>query len=262
MVIHRGTSARIVGKLKATDYRRIPMDVQKVEVACDGIYRVVVAVPPVSTYTSRLANDTEVASSISSKFSNVLRYLPNSMTATETASVFTLFVKGNVPVMTKETASTRPMVEIAANVFKDDDDCIWSLSEDASGNPIYTRSDIGDFAEILNAARSANIVTASLEVATAELFKAGQVVAFYDVASENRRVGIAVTDREVFVPDADNIVTVLPTMVLAATDDSLKVNLTGIGSKAGVLDYMRAIYGKNSEFFAGLKRLVNQNLAV
>lgn len=262
MVIHRGVSARIVGKLKATDSRRIPMDVQKVEVACDGVYRVVVAVPPVSTYKSRLTNETEIASSISAKFGNTLRYLPYSVSATETANVFTIFVKGNIPVMTKETASTVSLVEIAANVFKDEDDCIWSISEDASGNPVYTRSDVSDFADILNAARSANIVTASLEVATAELFKSGQVVAFYDVASESRRIGIAVTDREVFVPDADNIVSVLPTMVLAATDDTLKVNLTGVGSKAGVLDYMRAIYGKNTEFFAGLKRLVNQNLAV
>lgn len=263
MVNHGNVSSRIMKRVSTTrEARTIPLSVQKVEQASADAYRLVVAISPSHSATARLANDAEVAATISEKFDNSLRYLPQSIVRTEQAGLYTMFVRGTVPVMTKEVASTVKMVEIATNVFKDDTDCVWTMTKDADGNPIYARSDVADYAEILSAARAANIVTASLEVATAEDFQKGQIVAFYDLASESKRIGIAVNSCEVFVPETDNIIPVGAKIVLAATDDSLNVNLDGIGSAAGILDYMRAIYGKNSDLYNGLKRLVQQNLAV
>lgn len=257
-----GVSARIVtNALRNMSERVLPIDVQKVEAATADTYRVVIHVPEVRSFTNKL-NNAELAKAISNKFKGAVRYLPNSITATEAASLYTIFVRGNKPMMTEEVASTKNLVEVATNVFKDDTDCIWTVSEDAAGKKVLVRSDIEDFNIVLNAARSAQIVTASLEVATAETFSAGQVVAFYDLASENRSAGIAVDDKTVFVPETDNITPVHPRLVLAATDDRLNVSLTGVGSKKGILDYMRALYGKNTQFYSALKRLVDNNLSV
>lgn len=257
-MLHAGVSNRIVDRVMTKPRSTITMSVQRVEEASAGTYRLIVD----TSKAHKAITDVDLSATINERFKGKVRYLSGSAAATGKPGLVTLFVKGNIPVMTKEVASTKGMVEIAANVFKDADDCVWTLSEDAAGNAIFTSSEDSDYGNLLNAARSAHIVTASLEVATAETYVPGNIVSFYDVASENRRTGIAVTGHEVFVPEVDAIVPVHPNMVLAATDDAMRVSLSGIGTKTAIVDYMRSLYGKNSVLFKKMKSLIDKHLSL
>lgn len=245
---------KLVGRMANKKTVNLPINVQHVAEASAGIYRVLVSLPYAD---SRMRKDSEIATAVADKFSNQIAYLSNSFTKTEKPGIYSLYVRGNVPIMTKETASSKKMVEIATNVFKDEGDNIWNLTEDA-GTPIFRRADVDDFADILAHARSAHIATASLEIAMSESFTAGNVIVFYDHASQVQRCGIAVTASTVYSPVADTIFVVEPAYVLVVGDEFLNTGEVAAASlsKADVLDYIRKLYGKHSEFYRNYAAMV------
>lgn len=240
----------------------IPFAVQKVEMASENIARVVINVPDVF---QRSLNNAELASSVENAIKGA-RYLDNSISATDKQNIFTLFVSGTNKVMSTEDASTKPMKEVASNVFRDEDDNIWNHVEDETGS-YFVAQDVENLEELILGvrARSGSIATASLEVATAETFSAGMPLMAYSPTASTHVFGIAIDDTQVYFPGSDEIAAVNPSFVVATYDienaaAAPRINITKKDMKQRLLDYMRALYGQNSAFYKKMESLIRTHL--
>jgi hypothetical protein len=240
----------------------IPFAVQKVEMASDNIARVVINVPDVF---QRSLNNAELASSVEKAIKGA-RYLDNSLSATDKANIYTLFVSGTNKVMSTEDASTKPMKEVATNVFRDEDDNIWNHIEDETGS-YFVAQDVENLEELILGvrARSGAIATASLEVATSESFSAGMPLMAYSPAKSRHIFGIAIDEAQAYFPATDEIASVNPSYVVATYDienaaAAPRINITKKDMKQRLLDYMRALYGQNSTFYKRMESLIREHL--
>lgn len=248
---------------------RLPISVQKVEMASNNIARLLVAIPDV--FRKSLTNE-ELAHTVEKNMPGV-RYLSNSLSAAESEGLYTLFVANTPKVMSKEAASAVVLREVgsANNVFRDDEDNIWDFVEGANGNDGYfIAKTIEDLESLILGVRSrnANIATASLEIAMAETFSKGTPIVVYDTATEKHDFGIGVSDTEAYFPDSEAIKLVHPTLVVAAYEQAAGskgmpvINFDKANKKQVVLDYYRALYGQNAAYYKKIEALVRQHLNV
>lgn len=252
-------------KARIADKRTgVPLAVQKVEMASANIARVVVNIPDVF---HRSLNNEELASAVEKAFPGS-SYLADSISATEKANLFTIFVSGNRKVMTKEDASAKVLREVASNVFRDDDDNIWNHVQDETGS-YFVAQEVEDLESLILGvrARGASITTASLEVATSEAFSAGMPLVAYDPNTSQHRFGVAVDDVRVFFPHNDSVQEVASSFVVATYDienasAAPRINIEGKDKRKLVLDYMRTLYGHNKEFYGKLESLIRTHLQV
>lgn len=235
---------------------QVPLNIQSFEVS-GAVARCVVQIP--EAYHRRLGND-EIAASVE-KLIPQARYLNNSLTvADRKSSLFTIFLSSNEKVMDAEMASANSLHEVAHNVFRDDDDCIWNKVEDASGT-YFVAQGVEDFAALIQGVRARNIATASLEVANAEGFKAGDMLAVYDPKAEGYRFALAVDTETAYFRSEDKIEAVSPNMVVVNHESAAKVETAGLTAK-DVLAYYRKLYGHNPAYFKKLEGLIKAHMAV
>lgn len=232
----------------------LPLNIQKLFPVNAEIAKVVLLIPDA---IQRRANDAELASS----FDEIgLRYLPNSLARChmENTELFTGFVSTKRIVMSDETASTHSLVEVASNVFTDDNDNVWDRIE-VDGKSVFVCTANDDVSEILKGHRSSTVATASVEVASSTNLSKGDVVMYYDTTLEVAAFGIATgINGGVYVPATDKITDVPSIMVLAAQKG---FEVASFGSDE-VLDFYRKLYGENAEFFGKMQDLVKSYLTV
>lgn len=242
----------------------IPFAVQKVEMASDNVARVVINIPDVF---QRSINNEELASSVEKAIKGA-RYLDNSISATEQANLYTLFVTSTGKVMTKEAASSVVLKEVASNVFRDDDDNIWNHVEDETGS-YFVAQEVENLEELILGVRARNphIATASLEVATTETFSAGTPIMAYSPSKAQHVFGIAIDENSAFFPSSDEVASVNPAFVVATFDienaaAAPRISFDKKNKKQVILDYMRALYGQNSAYYKRIEKLINAHLKV
>lgn len=226
----------------------LPLNVQSYSVE-GALARTVVRIPDSSAHR---VNNQEVAAALAVAIPKA-RFMNGSIMK-EGNELYTLFLSSSQRTMTKEQAAAESLIEIATNVFRDADDNIWSLTEDASGT-YFTAQETEDFDSLIKGVRSRQIATASLEIALAESFNAGCYLAAYDVASEGYQFGLAVDESSVYFPAADAIKPVSPHMVTWVHENAAKVDGPSVSK---VLDYYRRLYGHNAAFFKELEKVIRK----
>lgn len=249
MTIQDSIIARFA-KARAGKNSLVPLNIQSYDVA--GPYaRCVVEVKP--AYLPRMTND-EIASAVAEKIPGA-QYLANSFcVADRKHNLYTMFLSSTAKTMDSETAAAHALKEVAHNVFSDDDDNIWNKVEDANGI-YFVAQGIEDFDELLRGVRSRSIATASLEVAHAEGFAAGDMIAAYDPKREAYRIGLAADAETAYFHSEDRIERVSPKMVVCTHERAANVEVSNVPVR-DLLAYFRKLYGHNPAYFKKLEQLI------
>lgn len=211
--------------------------------------------------------EAKVADAITRLYSGRVRTIPGSVkrVADGPRDVFRAVVGLNRPSVPYETASSDGWTSVASNLFSDADDALWEVSGE-NDSRVLRRIGSDDLQAVLDERRSRSMATAVAAVSLPSVNKHDAVL-FFDTASEESRFGIAVSPTEVFVQSDDGKTSQLKKIEAAAVLAVVPHDLDApqfrnppeeAASKSFILEYYRKLYGQNSEFYAKLKKLIEE----
>lgn len=219
-------------------------------------------------------------------FMNVLGDKAHLVTATvhpagDNEGNYFAFVKINSPRVALEDAAKEGSGYhlVAANVFADDDDQIWDVQEDASGNKIIVRNSVEDLTDLLS---SVTVSPVNMSVAAAGISLDAKtdfasLVSFLDPETEKFHNGITLDTAHVYDFEAKKIKKISAAMAVAGTDAVLQIRAelnNRMGSTTAtvpelaaanvqdVIDYLDTLYQNNPIFLANYKAAVLRYIKV
>lgn len=173
-----------------------------------------------------------------------------------------------------EEASVQGMSVVAANIFKDDKDQIWTKVGEGE-EAVLVRKTSDDIGGILSARAALSVTTASVRVNLSEPYKVGDAIAVYDTKAERMRYGVAVENSTMIEStDKHEAVSFVPSQVLAAyASPALNaVEIAGLAPQSfdrnsgsplnrdtyvkKLLDYYAVLYSKNGAYYQKLVGLI------
>ncbi len=212
-------------------------------------------------------------------FSNKARLIEDTIVAAGNDDGYFAFVKLNRPIVAHEVACAEGsgFTLVAANVFSDSDDNIWTVEKDATGKRCIVRSMPEDLQSLLKTRTAPHMAVASSGVALSGDIRASNFVRFYDKTSEKLRDGIAidtstifdVTRKQFYDIESCNIV------AYAETNPSISKGLANAAKNAtstfvemsaldkrSVKAYLTSLYSQNKAFLRHYIAAVDKFLAV
>lgn len=169
-----------------------------------------------------------------------------------------------------ETASGEGWTNVNANMFADPDDNIWEVSG-SDDNRVLRRIGNDDLNAVLQERRSRHMATAVSAVDVAPSYGRHAAVLFFDTASEEMLFGLSVSPDKVFVPSDDGKGGEVKSFDAASvyggsSHDRDAPSFAGApetaASKAAIIEYYRKLYGQNKDFYAKIKKLIEDCLVI
>jgi len=222
------------------------------------------------------------ANAMETAFADVLgdkaHLVTSSIHKSEVDGHYYAFVKLNRPVVEHADAVKEGsgFHLVAANVFADDNDNIWEVKEDASGNKVLLRNSQEDLMELFNqVAPSANMSVAASTIAMSGTLEFASVVTFMHPQTETYHEGVVLDTAHVWDSKTKKVEAISPAMVVAASDQIGEVRRE-LNARMGdeqstfpeiaaanvqaVFDYLETLYGRMPAFLAAYKDAVRRIL--
>jgi len=257
------------------------ISIEKSQVDSSGSHaKVLFRVNTTKKQAHKALNDPETMEiAFSNAFGSKARLVEDTVVSAGNDDGYFAFVKLNRPMVAHEVACADDsgFTLVAANVFSDLDDNIWTVEKDATGKRCIVRSMPEDLQSLLKTRTAPHMAVASSGVALSGDIRASNFVRFYDKTSEKFRDGVAVdtstvfdvTRKQFYDIEACNIV------AYAETDPSISRGLASATKNAtstfvemsaldkrSVKAYLTSLYSQNKAFLRHYIAAVNKFLAV
>lgn len=217
----------------------------------------------------------ELSKAVEAGWGNAIRVLPGSAhrPVAKDARLVLAFVALNNETLPYNNETSEKMTVVTANVFRDENDKIWSKRGEGDEASLVRQSE-EDLSALLEQRRSVISETASVGVALHEKVSVGDSAVWYDFAKEKMRYGIVVASELMFDFETKTGCKVSPEQIILAADApsyiaaeiaSFDKKMNGTVDKSNFIgkhiEYMAKLYKSQPEYFGKLLDLLKRGFA-
>ena len=265
---------RILANTKAS---ALTVFIDKSNVSSDGRRARVLFHTNHSFNSEKQRNELKIPNVVETAFSNVLgdssRIIPDSISQSDHKNLFYGIISLNSKTISQEDAlqENSGFHLVAANIFADKDDNIWTVEENEDGN-ILIRNESEDLSAILKTRTGANMITAAAKLPVSDTMKCGMFISYLG-SNEKRSQGFAIDTSTVFDSDTNKFVQINDIDILAKTEANRQVvssidDITesktstfaemSAGQRKSLKEYLTTLYSHAPDFLANYLAVIDK----